>query len=58
MDNNVIRKLCLRLNKQGFLERTEATKTVEKIAEMNRYIGKEIIRQFIGIFQHVAYPSS
>ena len=39
--------IMLRLNKQGFLERAEATKTAEKIAEINRYIGKEIIRQFI-----------
>jgi len=40
--------IMLRLNKQGFLERAEATKTAEKISEINRYIGKEIIRQFIG----------
>lgn len=40
--------IMLRLNKQGFLERAEATKTAEKIAEINRYIGKEIIKQFIG----------
>lgn len=40
--------IMLILNKQGFLERAEATKTAEKIAEINRYIGKEIIRQFIG----------
>lgn len=36
------------LNKQGFLKRAEATKTAEKIAEINRYIGKEIIKQFRG----------
>mgnify|MGYP001563872767 CR=1 FL=1 len=40
--------IMLRLNKQGFLERAEATKTAEKISEINRYIGKEIIKQFIG----------
>ena len=40
--------IMLRLNKQGFLERAEAIKTVDKIAEINRYIGKEIIKQFIG----------
>ena len=40
--------IMLILNKQGFLERAEATKTAERIAEINRYIGKEIIKQFIG----------
>ena len=40
--------IMLRLNNQGFLESAEATKTAEKIAEINRYIGKEIIKQFIG----------
>lgn len=40
--------IMLILNKQGFLDRTEATKTAEKIAEINRYIGKEIVKQFIG----------
>lgn len=40
--------IMLRLNKQGFLDCAEATKTAEKISEINRYIGKEIIKQFIG----------
>ena len=40
--------IMLILNKQGFLERAEATKTADKIAEINRYIGKEIIKRFIG----------
>jgi predicted nucleic acid-binding protein len=40
--------IMLILNKQGFLECAEATKTAEKIAEINRYISKEIIKQFIG----------
>ena len=40
--------IMLILNKQGFLEQAEDTKTAEKIGEINRYIGKEIIKQFIG----------
>ena len=39
--------LMLRLNEQGFLESAEATKTAEKIAEINRYIGENLIKRFI-----------
>lgn len=35
------------LNKEGYLDRIEAEKTVEKIGEINRYIGKDLIKRFI-----------
>ena len=35
------------LNKEGYLERIEAEKTVEKIGVTNRYISKDLIKQFI-----------
>lgn len=39
--------IMLRLNKMGFLDKSEATRTAEKIAEINKFIHKEIIKQFI-----------
>jgi predicted nucleic acid-binding protein len=35
------------LNKEGHLDRIEVEKTVEKIGEINRYIGKDLIKRFI-----------
>ncbi len=35
------------LNKGGYLEKSEAEKTAEKIGEYNRYISKELIKKFI-----------
>ena len=40
-------EIMVLLNKDGHLERAEAEKTVEKISESNRYIGKDLIKRFI-----------
>ena len=35
------------LNKEGHLDRIEAERTAEKIGEINKYIGKDLIKKFI-----------
>ena len=40
-------EIMVLLNKEGYLERIEAEKTVEKIGVSNRYISKDLIKKFI-----------
>ena len=40
-------EIMVLLNKEGYLERIEAEKTVEKIGTSNRYISKDLIKKFI-----------